>query len=873
VDGDTALTIDSVGTVSTVNSAVVGSYTVTYNITDSDGNAATPVSRTVNVTPDATPPVITLVGTSPVSTEQGKAYTDLGAIASDAVDGQTTLSINSVGTVSTVNSDVAGSYMVTYNITDAAGNAAIPVTRIVNVTNDTTVPVISLQGINPVNVPLGSSYSDAGATATDNIDGDITGNIVTVNPVNTSLVGTYTVTYNVSDSSGNAATEVTRSVTVTFDAAPDDDADGIINGDEGTGDVDADGILDFLDLDSDNDGIPDKVEGNVDSDADGIPDYLDLDSDNDGLFDLIESGADYAVLDTLHDGTIDATNSVGANGLADAVETTVDSAELSYNGGSPLDSDADGVEDYVDLDSDNDALTDVYEAGGVDSDGDGVVGSGAPTVDARGVATIAAALTPVDNDGDGVNDQIDLDSDNDGIMDVIEFGGNDPDGDGQIGSAPAQVDSKGLYQNGALLAIDTDGDGVPNQHDLDSDNDGISDVIEASGNDPDGDGVAGTGVPAVNEQGIGTLLNPDDIDGDSILTPYDPDSDGDGIFDLVEGGNPDTDNNGLVDGFTDTNGDGFDDGMTMQASDLPDSDADGIPDYRDNDDNDNDGIEDAIDIDDDNDGIPDALEGNGSVDSDADGVPDDRDLDSDNDGLYDLHEAGFGNPSSMDTDNDGRIDNILEVGSNGLADTLETSADSGSINYNNGSLLDTDGDGVNDLRDLDSDNDSIPDVIESGGNNAEGGAIAGTDTPAVNSNGLVIVMSFGPLDTDKDGTPDQQDLDSDNDGLTDLQEAGNPDSDNNGVVDKFVDKNGDGFNDDSALTLLELPDSDNNGIPDFRDSASKAGGSIGVNLNGVGEFNLGLLLLSGVLAGLKISVKDSLVKCVNWTRYLKIKPV
>ena len=66
---------------------------------------------------------------------------------------------------------------------------------------------------------MGETYSDAGATATDNVDGTITSSIVTVNPVNVNTAGTYTVTYNVSDAAGNAATQVTRSVTVYI--APD----------------------------------------------------------------------------------------------------------------------------------------------------------------------------------------------------------------------------------------------------------------------------------------------------------------------------------------------------------------------------------------------------------------------------------------------------------------------------------------------------------------------------------------------------------------------------------------------------------------------------------------------------------------------------
>ena len=60
----------------------------------------------------------------------------------------------------------------------------------------------------------GSNYVDAGATALDDIDGDITEEITVVNPVNTGAVGSYDVTYNVNDAGGNSATEVVRRVTV-----------------------------------------------------------------------------------------------------------------------------------------------------------------------------------------------------------------------------------------------------------------------------------------------------------------------------------------------------------------------------------------------------------------------------------------------------------------------------------------------------------------------------------------------------------------------------------------------------------------------------------------------------------------------------------
>jgi trimeric autotransporter adhesin len=80
---------------------------------------------------------------------------------------------------------------------------------------DNTAPVITLLGSTPVTISVGASYTDAGATASDNINGNITASIVTNNPVNINVVGTYTVTYSVTDLSGNAATQVTRTVNVT----------------------------------------------------------------------------------------------------------------------------------------------------------------------------------------------------------------------------------------------------------------------------------------------------------------------------------------------------------------------------------------------------------------------------------------------------------------------------------------------------------------------------------------------------------------------------------------------------------------------------------------------------------------------------------
>ena len=208
---------DNIVAVSTVNTSVIGNYTVTYNVSDAAGNAATQVTREVNVTADQTSPVITLEGANPQSIELGTAYSELGATATDNTDGDITANISIDATA--VNVNTVGNYTVTYNVSDAAGNPATQVTRTVTITPDTTIPVIILVGANPQSIVLGTAYSELGATATDNTDGDITANIsIDATAVNVNTVGNYTVTYNVSDAAGNPATQVTRTVNVTADA-------------------------------------------------------------------------------------------------------------------------------------------------------------------------------------------------------------------------------------------------------------------------------------------------------------------------------------------------------------------------------------------------------------------------------------------------------------------------------------------------------------------------------------------------------------------------------------------------------------------------------------------------------------------------------
>jgi hypothetical protein len=103
-----------------------------------------------------------------------------------------------------------GTTTVTWTATDFSLNAST-VTSLVTIT-DTTLPVITLSGDASVSLTVGSSYADAGATATDLVDGNMT--VIVGGSVDTLTAGTYTLTYDASDVAGNKATQVTRTVIV-----------------------------------------------------------------------------------------------------------------------------------------------------------------------------------------------------------------------------------------------------------------------------------------------------------------------------------------------------------------------------------------------------------------------------------------------------------------------------------------------------------------------------------------------------------------------------------------------------------------------------------------------------------------------------------
>jgi hypothetical protein len=128
-----------------VNTAALGTYLITYNVMDSSGNPATPVHRVVIVI-DCESPVISLIGGDTITICKDSAFTDPGATVTDNHD--TNLMFNVSGTVDI---HTIGIYFLTYNATDAAGNAANPVQRAVRVIN-CALGVNVPEGIGSLNV-------------------------------------------------------------------------------------------------------------------------------------------------------------------------------------------------------------------------------------------------------------------------------------------------------------------------------------------------------------------------------------------------------------------------------------------------------------------------------------------------------------------------------------------------------------------------------------------------------------------------------------------------------------------------------------------------------------------------------------------------
>jgi len=409
------------------------------------------------------------------------------------------------------------------------------------------------------------------------------------------------------------------------------------------------------DVDTDGDLIPDRMETDQDQDNDGIANYLDLDSDNDGISDKLENFGftldfelyefEYSKGRFLHGTDSDF------DGLPQFIDINNNNRDIRCitNPRAPVDTNDDGVPDFLDSDIDDDGLVDgletyYYGVRTIDSDGDGLsdfdeymTGSSPRRFDtdeagagdhweirhgADPTNPDDDAALPVDQDidDDGIPNEQEIalhpswkDTDSDGLSDAREAGFPDSDNNGIIDDR-TDVNFNGIpdiAETDAALP-DFDKDGVPDFRDRDSDQDGIPDHHEHTDLSP-----AGL-----------------DVDSDGLINSHDLDSDNDGVFDFEEAGPHlseylaqiadhqypviDRNGDGKIDEMDDRNNDGIPDSVSvLYHPDKPDTDGDGIIDEADIDhatrlefnastytwelatpiDTDNDGIEDAQDPD------------------------------------------------------------------------------------------------------------------------------------------------------------------------------------------------------------------------------------------------------------------------------------
>jgi hypothetical protein len=496
-------------------------------------------------------------------------------------------------------------------------------------------------------------------------------------------------------------------------------------------------------------------------------------------------------------------------------------------------------------------------------------------IDAIGVnINTANNNTPVfiDTDNDGIVNSYDLDSDNDGISDLVEAGGIDNDTNGVVDGIFLDTDGDGWSDvfdtddGGTELDDDDyDADGFENRVDIDSDDDGLVDIIEAqvsgsiatiSNSDSDNDGID----DAFDKSNGNSFLSPVNTEGEDNPDYLDNNSDNDLYSDLIEAYDTDHDFiSNIYPSGADADADGLDDNFDLvigtgtvnnvnnnqSSSDFPNQhDSTSIEvDFRETydipNDNDNDGITDALDFDDDGDGLDDYIEcfsEQVSV-SGMDGGS--------------TNYFSYSDPIMARFDFD-YIDNDMEIKVNNVSlfsdfiqfqsgsiggDLILFDSDDALIvspwlsNTNNlprfRILIDQDGSAQMFATRNPSSTELEPVHLTSNSSVEEYTLTSGTNTfTLINSDGPgldgfsvnVYLSTLASCDQDGDLVPNYLDIDSDNDGITDLVEAGGSDQDGNGREDE-------GANGESGVALID-DDFDGDGIPNRLDIDSDNDGII-----------------------------------------------
>ena len=200
-----------------VNDSVLdslGTQTIQVYVIDGLGLSSDTLNAYVSVLIDTVYPIITLLGFDTLEIHLNTSYLDSGITYFDNACIDTVYSVNNVDT-STV-----GSYTYSWFVVDLGGNLTT-VDRFVNVVlpPDTTDPFFVILGSYNMLIEACSSFNDPGVLALDEVDGNITSSVIVYGSIDSSVIGTDTLTYYVEDAMGNSAS-IIRVVTVEDTQSP-----------------------------------------------------------------------------------------------------------------------------------------------------------------------------------------------------------------------------------------------------------------------------------------------------------------------------------------------------------------------------------------------------------------------------------------------------------------------------------------------------------------------------------------------------------------------------------------------------------------------------------------------------------------------------